>query len=611
MDLMTILLIVLGLVLLALIIVVIVRTLNYPIEAEESEALQLPDLDAESIAQRIGLATQFKTIASKDPQFTDPLPFKGLHELLRTLYPQLEEKLEREVINRHALLYTWQGRDPSLEGICLMAHQDVVPANEDPDSGWTYPPYSGTVADGYVWGRGTLDCKGSMITILEAVNNLVKSGFVPERNVYLAFGDDEEVSGLQGAKQIVKVMQERGVRLSFVIDEGGAVTSGVLPGIESPVAAIGIGEKGYLTLRLRSKVAPGHSSTPPQKTAVGTLALAIAALESNPFPQNTDLMQFVLSFVGSELPFTQRMALANPWLFGGILKKRLAANPNTNALTRTTIAPTVIKGGHTENVLPAEAEALVNLRVLTGETVQETFEHVREIVGDGAVEVLPAHSDTVMDGHAWDPSPLADINTPQFARLEHLIRSAFPGVKVVPNVVTGGTDARYFTALTRNCFRFSPYFLTREDLNTVHGIDERLSVVNAGRMAAFYQMLIQQLSSMTAADEAAELADYEDEEDAEEELAVTITETEPEPEVSPRAGRSDRQLPPAQQEFYPQDESLPDAVGSAEERLSDTEEALAAGTAIPLTETEADPRFMEPLPDDDEPLNVRPMKKKG
>jgi hypothetical protein len=322
-------------------------------------------------------------------------------------------------------------------------------------------------------------------------------------------------------------------------------------------------------------------------------------------------MQFVLSFVGGELPLTQRMALANPWLFGGILKKRLAANPNTNALTRTTIAPTVIKGGHTENVLPAEAEALVNLRILTGETVQDTFEHVREIVGDGAVEVLPAHSDTVMDGHAWDPSPLADINTPQFSRLEHLIRSAFPGVKVVPNVVTGGTDARYFTALTRNCFRFSPYFLTREDLNTVHGIDERLSVVNAGRMAAFYQMLIQQLSSMTAADEAAELADYEDEEDAEEELVVTITETEPEPEVSPRAGRSDRQRPPAQQEFYPQDESLPDAVGSAEERLSETEEALAAGNAIPLTETEADPRFMEPLPDDDEPLNVRPMKKKG
>lgn len=610
MDPITIIFISIGLLIIALAIVLIVRTLNYPIVSEASGSIELPQVDSESIALRIGLAVQIKTIANRDPDLTDPQPFKAFHELLRTLYPQLEEKLSREVVNRHALLYTWEGRDPSLEGICLMAHHDVVPANEAPDSGWTYPPFSGTVADGYVWGRGSLDCKGSLITILEAVNNLVKAGYQPERSIYLAFGDDEEVGGLEGANQIVRLLQERGVRLSFVLDEGGAVTSGILPGIAEPVAAIGIGEKGFLTLRLRSKVSPGHSATPPQKTAIGSLSLAIAALESNPFPQNIEILQFLLRFVSSRLPFMQRMALANSWLFGNTLKKRFAANPSTNALTRTTLAPTIIKAGQAENVLPAEAEALINLRILTDETIQEAFEYVREIVSDGTVDVLPAHSDTIMDGHAWDPSPLADIESPQYLRLENLIRSAFPGALVMPNIVTGGTDARKFTVLTRNCFRFTPKVLTKEELGSVHGIDERLSIVNAGRMTAFYQVLIRELTSLTAAEEAALLAEFEsDEYEAEPEAAEAAVKTD-----QPRMGRTSRkpvrEQPPAQQVFYPQDLPEQDASSSKKTRSRPADKAPKENAAIP-TEEKLKARLMEPLPDDDEPLNVRPMKKEG
>ena len=290
--------IILSIVIIALVVVLIVRTLNFPIQTEEVEPIDLPEIDGESVAQRIGLAVQYRTIANRDPNLVDPEPFEGFHQLLRTLYPQVHEQLTCEVINHHALLYTWQGTNPNLDAICFAAHQDVVPADESETSGWLHPPFAGELADGYVWGRGTLDCKGTLIGIMEAVNNLLKSGYQPERTIYLAFGDDEEVSGLHGAKAIVETLQARGVQLAFMLDEGGAVTRGTLYGIDRPVGQVGISEKGYLSLRLKAKVSGGHSATPPERTAIGSLGLAIAALEANPFPQHLEVVQFMMGFVG-------------------------------------------------------------------------------------------------------------------------------------------------------------------------------------------------------------------------------------------------------------------------------------------------------------------------
>jgi len=256
----------------------------------------------------------------------------------------------------------------------------VVPAVEGEEGDWKHPPFAGELVDGYVWGRGVLDCKGSLICILEAVNNLVKEGFQPERTIYLAFGHDEENSGVFGAKQIAKTLKERGVKLSFLLDEGGTITTGQIKGIAGPVAFVGISEKGHLTLKLKAKVQGGHSSMPPATTAIGALSLAIAALDSNPFPQNLEVAQFVISHLGNEVPFATRMALANTWLFGGMARKQLAASPSTNALTRTTAVPTVIRAGDAENVMPGEAEALLNCRIFPGETVQDVYERVRELV---------------------------------------------------------------------------------------------------------------------------------------------------------------------------------------------------------------------------------------
>jgi len=552
--------IILSIVIIVLVVVLVARTLNFPIHNEDVEPLSLPEIDGESVAQRIGLAVQYRTISNRDPDLVDPEPFEGFHRLLRTLYPQVHEQLTCEVINHHALLYTWQGTNPDLDAICFAAHQDVVPADESETSGWLHPPFAGELADGYVWGRGTLDCKGTLIGIMEAVNNLLKSGYQPERTIYLAFGDDEEVSGLHGAKAIVETLQARSVQIAFMLDEGGAVTRGTLYGIDRPVGQVGISEKGYLSLRLKAKVSGGHSATPPERTAIGSLGLAIAALEANPFPQRLEVVQFMMGFVGEALPFFERMRYANAWLFGSGLKRKLAAHPLTNALTRTTTAPTIIKGGSAENVLPAEAEALINFRILPGDTVVDIFQSVNEMVGDEVIEVLPAHGETLQDEHAWDPTPVADVYSPEFERLAELISATFPGALVAPYLMTGATDSRHYAPICQNVFRFSPFFLTAEEAALMHTANERLSFINAGRMVAFYQELIRLESSLAA------------ESETEEETELLKFEEEPKPRrVSQRKRLKQTEL---------------------EEEISVEEEIE-----------------IQPLPEDDEPLEVKPLKK--
>ena len=442
------------------------------------------------------------------------------------------------------------------------------------------------IVDGYVWGRGALDCKGSLICILEAVNNLVKQGYEPERTIYLAFGHDEENSGVFGAKQIARTLKERGVKLSFLLDEGGSITTGQIEGIKGPVAFVGISEKGHLTLKLKARVKGGHSSMPPATTAIGALSLAIAALESNPFPQKLDVAQFVISHLGNEVPFTQRMALANTWLFGGMARKQMEATPSTNSMTRSTAVPTVIRAGDAENVLPGEAEALLNCRIFPGETIQEVYQRISDLVADDVISVEPVYGDTIMDEHAWNPTAVADIESPQYNRLADLVLGAFPGVKVAPFMMSGATDARYYNDICQNAFRFTPFYLSKEEVATVHGVDERVSFVNAGRAVGFYQLLIQEVSSLTAEQEAEEREELKTEPInlSKEESSAVDRMNEPLP-VKP--------LDPTKRKVRSVVQESPD-IGSVELEVPKTVEWQES----------------EPFIDGDEPLVVKPMKKK-
>ena len=558
MDLITLILIALAAFLLVIVGVVLYRTSHFAIQLPDDEPIPLAEIDGEEVARHIGLAIQLKTISNTDPAKVDPLPFEGLRNLLQVLYPQVDDHLTREVINGGGLLYTWQGTEPDLDPIALAAHQDVVPANEAADSGWTHPPFAGEIADGYVWGRGALDCKGSLISIMEAVNNLIRDGFAPRRTVYLLFGHDEECSGTHGAVALADILEARGVRLALLLDEGGSVTTSTLPGIESPVAMIGVTEKGHLSLKLKATTKPGHASTPSTPTAIGALSLAIATLENNPFPQHLDMVEFMMSFVSAELPFMDRLMLANTWLFGGAVKRKLSQNPSTDANTRTTIAPTILRAGSAENVLPATAEALINLRIFPGETVRETYERIYDLVADQTLEVLPAHGETLEGDHTWEPTEISDIDSPQFRLLTRLAQSAYPEALVAPFMMNGATDSRHYSKLSHFIFRFSPILLSQEDQDTVHGVDERLSFENAARMVSFMQALIRTASQ-------SDFVRFEGEDE--------VDEDEAEEDAEPRRMEKPLRIKPLRRAKLDEDE----------------------------------PSGLEPLSDDDEPLVAKPL----
>jgi carboxypeptidase PM20D1 len=416
------------------------------------------------------------------------------------MYPRVHRTLTREVIANYSLLYTWQGSDPGLAPILLMSHQDVVPVEAGSERDWEHAPFGGEIADGLVWGRGTLDIKNGVIGILEAVETLLQEGFRPQRTVYLCFGHDEEISGPEGSVNVMRTLQQRGVHLESVIDEGGAIVTGSMPGVERPVAMVGVVEKGYMNIELRVQSEGGHSSAPQAVTAIGRLSRAIERVETRQMPDRIDFIRMQFDALASELPFAMRMLFANLWLFGGVVKRRLAAVPNTNALIRTTTAPTIFHAGVKDNILPRQASAVINFRLLPGDTIDTVTEHVRKVIADDQVQ-LHGFRAAVQAGGAeapdalvaiggWEASPVTDTRGAAFMTLTRTIREVYPEVVVAPYLVGGGTDARYFAPICDQIMRFSPVRLAVTDLGRMHGVNERLSLKNCGDMVRFYHRWI-------------------------------------------------------------------------------------------------------------------------
>jgi carboxypeptidase PM20D1 len=487
----------LGVLLIFLAGFIVLKTVLYSPPQKKADKKDFVKVDGKNVAERLGLAVQCKTVSYHDAEKVDTNTFVALHRLFQTLYPQVHAKLKRELVNDYSLLYTWEGKDPSLKPIMLTSHLDVVPADESPEGGWTHPPFAGEIADGYVWGRGTLDIKSGVIGVLEAVEYLLKQGFQPERTVYLGFGHDEEIGGEQGARAIAELLDSRGVQLASLLDEGGSVIENYLPGVERQVGVIGISEKGYVSLRLTVEMDGGHSSMPPEETAIGVLSRAVASLELNPMPPHLEVVEFLMSYLGSALPFGQRMLFANTWLFGGILKKKLSEANMLNATIRTTTAPTIFHSGMKDNVLPAKAEAVVNFRILPGDDLRSVYEMVLERINDERVKVTPYLGETLGGESGWDPSPVADTDSPYYLRLARLTKEAFPGAMVAPYLVLGGTDARHYARVTRNALRFTPILMSKEDVGTVHGVNEKLSIDECSRMVGFYIAYIEEIANLS------------------------------------------------------------------------------------------------------------------
>jgi carboxypeptidase PM20D1 len=445
---------------------------------------------APGVAGRHAAAIRFRTVSSQEPAAFDPAPFAALREHLAQTYPRVHAALARELVAGASLLYTWPGRDAAAPPLLLLAHQDVVPVDPATEAAWTHPAFAGDVADGFVWGRGAIDDKLGLTGVLEACEALLAAGFTPRRTILLAFGHDEEIGGRGGAAAIAERLASRGVRPALVLDEGLPVSVGLFPGVARPLALIGVAEKGYLTLELTVEATGGHSSRPPRDTAIGILARGIARLEAHPAPAAlAGPVRQLLDAAGREMPFWSRLAVANLWLFGPLVVRRLEASPDTNALVRTTTAPTMLAAGVKENVLPVRARAVVNFRILPGDTVASTTEHARAAIDDARVRLAP------LGATLSEPSPAAPTDGVVWQALTRAVGQVYPEAAVGASLVVGATDSRHYAGLTDRIYRFLPVWLTPADLPRVHGIDERVAVADVERAVRFYAQVIRNLDA--------------------------------------------------------------------------------------------------------------------
>ena len=461
--------------------------------ASSSVAQVAVSVDSAGAIARFAGAVRFPTVSYEEgTQTTDSAAFRALHEHLRTSFPLVHAQLTRETVAGLSLLYTWPGTDTALAPVILMGHLDVVPVIPGTEAKWTQPPFGGVIAEGFVWGRGTLDDKVSVMAVLEAAEGALRGGFHPRRTIYLAFGHDEEVGG-SGARAIKATLVQRGIKgPALVVDEGGAIVPGSLVGTNGTVALVGASEKGFLSLQLSVKAAGGHSSTPPAHTAIGQLATAITKLEASPFPLVLDgpTREMMVRLRGG-MPYGKRMALSNLWFFGSLVNKGMAGKPSGAAMLRTTTAVTIINGGVKTNVLPIDAKATVNLRIRPGESIASVTERVRQVIGDTAVKIEAV-------GFRTEPSAVSDPKGAGFKALEKSLREIYPdpNLVVAPYLAVGGTDARIWSELSNQTFRFLAAPATADVLTRAHGTNERVGVDGFIMAIRFFERLLRNTDGM-------------------------------------------------------------------------------------------------------------------
>jgi carboxypeptidase PM20D1 len=466
--------------------VVAVRTATFrPPAAVDASNIRLAaarPVDVDAAAAHLGQAVRFRTVSHQDPAENQPAEWDRLHAWLQAAYPDAHRAMTREVTGGHALVYTWKGTDPSLAPIVLMAHQDVVPAPPGGDGAWSHPPFDGVVADGAVWGRGSIDDKGSLVALFEALDGLARAGFVPRRTVILVSGHDEEVRG-GGARAAAALLKARGVRAQFVLDEGMVVVADH-PLTHGPAALIATAEKGYATLTVTAPAVGGHSSAPPPQTGVTTLAKAVLAIVGKPFPMRfqgpgADMLRSLAPHASPVV----RVAAANSWLFSPLLVDQTAKTPAGAAMLHTTIAPTMLKGSPKENVLPQDAEAWINYRIAPGDSSAQVMARARAAVGGLPVRL------------AWtktpdEPTRVSSTTSDGWKTLAALAADE-SRAPVAPALMTAASDSRYMSPIADDIYRFQPLVLSVKDTEMIHGANEHMTLANLERMVRFYQRLVE------------------------------------------------------------------------------------------------------------------------
>ena len=461
---------------------VLVRTILFQRSLGSAEKIEGVQVDEQQVAEHLAASIRCKTVPLDETGTPDPPAFQQLHQMLAETYPLVHQKLRREVVNGYSLVYIWQGSRSDLEPVMLMAHQDVVSA--DPTE-WTHPPFEGKIVDGFIWGRGTLDIKNQLIGIMEAAETLLKQGFRPERTILFGLGHDEETGGVNGCKVVGQMLKERRIHLAGIVDEGGGIMAGLAAGVRGQIALVGVSEKGYLTVEFTVHSQPGHSSTPPPQTAIGILSHALTRLESHPMPTHLRRLRPLYSGIGKAAPLYIQVAFSNVWLFGPLLKRWLVPKPEMNASMRTTTALTIINGGVEDNTIPAEAKAIVNFRLLPGDTIADVLWHAKKVIKDERVKFKP------VEGKFNEALPTSSQKCQEYKSLQNVISQVFDNPPVAPFVMLGGTDCQHFVPVCDNIYRFTSVVMDESFMGLEHGIDERIPVESMARMVKFYAQLMQ------------------------------------------------------------------------------------------------------------------------
>lgn len=439
----------------------------------------------EATIERFSNALKIKTISPENPKDFDSLSFNKFNHYLETTYPLADSLLVKKQFGYYSHLYQWEGTDPNLKPVVLMAHLDVVPVIEENLTDWKQPPFDGKVVNDTLWGRGTIDDKIGVIGLLEATERLLKEGYKPERTLYLSFGHDEEIGGLKGAKVIVEHLKAQGVEAEYVLDEGGTISQGIIPGITKDVALIGVAEKGYVSLELSVKKEGGHSSMPEKESAIDILSAAIVKVKSQPFPAKlAGPIAGFIEYLGPEMSGINRFIFANRWLFNSIITGVYEKTGSGNALVRTTTAPTIFNAGVKDNVIPQNAKATINFRIMSGEDSNSVMERVKKLINDPRIKIEKGRMQS-------EPSKVSSTNSFGFRQLQSTIAEVYPDALVAPFLVIAGTDAKHFEPIANDIYRFSPMIINPNNIKSFHGLNERIAVKDFKQAVRFYHRLIE------------------------------------------------------------------------------------------------------------------------
>jgi carboxypeptidase PM20D1 len=437
---------------------------------------------------RLQRAIKIPTVSYDDPAKLDTASFSHMLALLDSMYPNTNAQLEKTIINSFSIIYHWRGKTNTEKPAILYAHLDVVPVETVNRDEWLHDPWAGDTADGFIWGRGTLDDKGSAIAIMESVEQLLADGFQPENDVYFLFGHDEEVGGKYGAAEAAKFFKSKGIKTRFNLDEGGMCTSGMVPFISKPVILIGSAEKGYMTLKLTSKMKGGHSSKPEKETSIKILTKALAKLDEYEFPKEiSPVLGDFIDYIGPEMAMPAKLLFTNTWLFKPII---LAAYENAgsegSAVTKTTHVTTLLNAGVKENLIPGEATAIVNFRLLPGNSAKDVQSKVKEIIDDERIEIIDL-------GNTTEASSVTSVESFGFKKVQQVSAEVFPDALVSPFLMIGATDSKHFTDISESLIRCLPVRMSKDQLRSVHGVNEKVGINDYMEMISFYKTLIKQI----------------------------------------------------------------------------------------------------------------------